>query len=108
MEIICSSPRLYLRKFNDDDTDADYVFELNKKPEVLRYLHEPLLTSTADARAVLQEKILPQYELKLGRWAVHLKETNQFIGWCGLKQRPERNMEIDLGYRFLSQFWGKG
>ena len=31
----------------------------------------------------------------------------EFIGWCGLKARPERN-EIDLGYRFMKTAWGKG
>jgi len=42
-----------------------------------------------------------------GRWAVHAKPSLEFIGWCGLKKRPERN-EIDLGYRFLKSTWGKG
>jgi RimJ/RimL family protein N-acetyltransferase len=52
--------------------------------------------------------ILPQYALySHGRWAVHIKPGHEFIGWCGLKSRPERN-EIDLGYRFMKKFWGKG
>jgi RimJ/RimL family protein N-acetyltransferase len=42
-----------------------------------------------------------------GRWAVHTKAENEFIGWCGLKSRPERK-EIDLGYRFIRSSWGKG
>ena len=29
------------------------------------------------------------------------------MGWCGLKCIPARN-EIDLGYRFKKNFWGKG
>jgi len=57
---------------------------------------------------VLTEVILPQYALyNHGRWAVHLKPDLEFIGWCGLKARPERN-EIDLGYRFKKRSWGKG
>jgi RimJ/RimL family protein N-acetyltransferase len=31
----------------------------------------------------------------------------EFIGWCGLKYRPELD-EIDLGYRFMKSAWGKG
>jgi len=31
----------------------------------------------------------------------------EFIGWCGLKLIPEKN-EIDLGYRFQKNAWGKG
>jgi ribosomal-protein-alanine N-acetyltransferase len=50
----------------------------------------------------------PQYALyNYGRWAVHLKQDLEFIGWCGLKCRPERN-ETDLGYRFKTTSWGNG
>ena len=36
---------------------------------------------------------------------MHLKETNEFIGWCGLKQVDD---EIDLGYRYIQKYWGNG
>ena len=39
--------------------------------------------------------------------AVHVKATLEFLGWCGLKYRAELN-EIDLGYRFKKEGWGKG
>jgi ribosomal-protein-alanine N-acetyltransferase len=66
------------------------------------------MTDLAHAEKVLDEVILPQYTLyNHGRWAVHQKSNLEFIGWCGLKCRPERN-EIDLGYRFMKKFWGKG
>ena len=51
--------------------------------------------------------MLPQYEKNLGRWAIHTRATNQFVGWCGLKYLPETG-EIDLGYRLLPDAWGKG
>jgi RimJ/RimL family protein N-acetyltransferase len=51
---------------------------------------------------------LPQYILyNHGRWATHIKSNLEFIGWCGLKYRPEQN-EIDIGYRFMKKFWGNG
>ena len=57
---------------------------------------------------MINEVIIPQYTLyNHGRWAVHLKDGLQFIGWCGLKYVAERN-EVDLGYRFMKKFWGKG
>lgn len=60
------------------------------------------------AQEVLEQIILPQYALyNHGRWAVLVKPACEFIGWCGLKTRPERN-EIDLGYRFMKKTWGKG
>lgn len=105
MEIILSTPRLILRRFTL--ADAGLLLQLNSDPEVLKYLHEPMLQDEEHAREILTNIILPQYNNNLGRWAVHLKVNNEFIGWCGLKHRPELN-EIDLGYRFMKKYWGQG
>lgn len=106
MQIILETPRLYLREFTA--TDAPLLLALNKDPEVLKYVHELPLQTIEDAEKILINNILPQYSIyKLGRLAVHLKENDEFIGWCGLKYRPELD-EIDLGYRFFPLTWGKG
>lgn len=105
MELIFETKRLLLRNFTMED--APLVYELNKDPEVIRYTGDPM-EDVDHARRVLEQTILPQYALyNHGRWAVVLKQDLQFIGWCGLKARPERD-EIDLGYRFLQTAWGKG
>ncbi|HMO61064.1 MAG TPA: GNAT family N-acetyltransferase [Ferruginibacter sp.] len=105
MPRILTTPRLYLRRFTEADTAL--VLALNSRPEVTQYLHEQLLQTEADALRIIQQHLLPQYAHNLGRWAVFLNDTHQFIGWCGLKYRPELD-EIDLGYRFLPEQWGKG
>jgi len=105
MQIIFETERLVLRRFTEADTGL--LLYLNSDPEVLKYLHEPLLKDEAHALEILRTIIFPQYEKDLGRWAVHTKEKNEFIGWCGLKFRPEIN-ETDLGYRFIKSTWGKG
>ena len=105
MHIILQTPRLILRQFTLDD--AGLLLALNSNPEVLKYLHELLLETEEQALHVLQNIILPQYKNNLGRWAIHLKATNEFIGWCGLKYLAELD-EIDLGYRLMQEFWGKG
>jgi len=105
MEIALQTERLILRYFTIED--AALLFELNKDPDVTRYTLDPMI-SVDQAKMVLEQTILPQYALYgLGRWAVLLKVDHSFIGWCGLKRRPELN-EIDLGYRFLKQHWGRG
>jgi RimJ/RimL family protein N-acetyltransferase len=83
------------------------VQQLNSDPAVLQYLHEPPIESLEHAQQVLTSIIFPQYPNKLGRWATFIKDSNKFIGWCGLKYRPELD-EIDLGYRFIPAFWGNG
>ena len=107
MERLFETTRLYLRHFTDTDADAALILDMNSRPEVLQYLHEPLLQDLDHAKEIMRNIILPQYQNKLGRWAVHLKDNNVFIGWCGLKFRHERD-EIDLGYRFIPSAWGRG
>ncbi len=105
MDIIIETDRLLLRTFTMDD--AELIFTLNQDPEVIKYTMDPL-RDIAHAEEVLSTIILPQYALyNYGRWAVHTKNDTNFIGWCGLKARPERN-EIDLGYRFSKSSWDKG
>jgi RimJ/RimL family protein N-acetyltransferase len=107
MHLVLETPRLFLRRFTDCDEDALLILALNSDAEVLKYLHEPLLRDKDHAREILTKIILPQYENNLGRWAIHLKQSNEFIGWCGLKYRPELG-ETDLGYRLMKSAWGKG
>ncbi len=105
MNVVFETPRLLLRQFTEDD--AALILQLNSDPEVIKYVHEPLLETEEQAKKIITDIILPQYKNNLGRWAIHLKTTNEFIGWCGLKYRPEAD-EIDLGYRFIQKAWGKG
>ena len=42
-----------------------------------------------------------------GRWAVILKDSGQFIGWCGLKYDGD-TQQTDIGFRFFEEEWGKG
>jgi ribosomal-protein-alanine N-acetyltransferase len=105
MNIIIETNRLLLRTFTE--LDAALIYELNLDPDVTRYTHDPVKDLT-HASEILIKTILPQYALyNHGRWVVHLKPTLEFLGWCGLKYRAEVN-EIDLGYRFKKQAWGKG
>lgn len=105
MHIIFQTPRLILRQFTE--ADAPLILALNSDPEIVKYVHEPVLENEAQAKKILAEIILPQYKNNLGRWAIHTKGDMDFIGWCGLKYRPERD-EIDLGYRLQQNVWGKG
>lgn len=105
MKIILETERLFLREFTLQD--GQLLFDLNNNPEVIKYVHEPKPVLT-EMDSILENIILPQYRLyNHGRWAVHLKNTKEFIGWCGLKFVTEKN-EIDIGYRFLQPHWGYG
>jgi RimJ/RimL family protein N-acetyltransferase len=94
-----------LRTFTIDD--AQLIYDLNNDGNVTRFTYDPI-NDLDQAKEILERIILPQYALyNHGRWAVHSKTDLEFIGWCGLKYRFERN-EVDLGYRFKQSAWGKG
>ena len=105
MNVVIESKRLLLRTFTIDD--GPLIYALNSDADVTRYTYDRV-KELYQAKEILEKIILPQYSLyNHGRWAVHLKTGLEFIGWCGLKYRPERN-EVDLGYRFLKSAWGHG
>lgn len=104
MKKILETARLYCRRFTPDDVQL--IIDLNNNPEVTRYTGDGPVKDEQEAKRILEEIIIPQYEKNIGRWAVHLKGTREFIGWCGLKDLGEG--VIDIGYRFFQQHWGKG
>lgn len=105
MHIVFETQRLMLGQFTE--ADASLILDLNSDPEIVKYVHEPVLTTEEQARKIIVDIILPQYKNNLGRWAMYTKTGNEFIGWCGLKYRPELD-EIDLGYRLKKSAWGSG
>jgi [ribosomal protein S5]-alanine N-acetyltransferase len=104
MKTIVTTERLYLREFNLND--AQLLVGLNSDPQVTRYTGDGPV-NLSEAKQILDDVILPQYINKMGRWAVHLKSDNEFIGWCGIKYIQSLD-EYDLGYRFFKKHWGKG
>ena len=104
MKIITHTKRLYLREFTEND--AIHFFEINSDPDVIKYTGDGPFDNLEAA-----VNFLKNYEdynkNNMGRWAVCLKNTDEFLGWCGLKYHPEDNM-IEVGYRFYKKHWNKG
>lgn len=92
-------------------SDDVHLFELDSNPEVHRYLGNNPVTSIDQVRDAIAN-IRGQYERNgIGRMAVILKETGEFIGWAGLKLEDQRNGHdkfYDVGYRFIQRYWGNG
>ena len=95
MDYLLETPRLLLREFNEMDGNAMYL--LNADPDVIKYTGDPPFESPHEAQQFLID--YPDYKKHgFGRWAVVEKESDQFVGWCGLK-RHEDGM-VDVGFRF--------
>lgn len=101
--------RLILRPVTLDD--AQDFFEMDSNPNVHKYLGNNPVQTIEQSKAMIKD-ILKQYEdYNLGRLAVIKKDTNEFLGWSGLKYERVVRKEFnyyDIGYRFKEQHWGKG
>ena len=86
--------------------DALSFFALNEDADVLKYTGDQPFESVQEAENFLEN--YDQYKkYGVGRLAVIEKQTNNFLGWCGLKYSPEQD-EYDLGFRFSKNYWNKG
>ena len=86
--------------------DAETFFTLNSNPDVMRYTGEPMTPSVDAAREAIINH--PDFDtLGYGRWACILRETQQMIGFCGLKYLDDLDA-VDVGYRLLPEYWGRG
>jgi RimJ/RimL family protein N-acetyltransferase len=104
MSIISTTERLTLRQFSTAEA-ADF-YALNDDPEVVRFTGDRAFVDVEEARRLLAT--YDSYQQRgYGRWSVYLRETDQYIGFCGLAYRPQTD-EVDLGFRFFRWCWGNG
>jgi RimJ/RimL family protein N-acetyltransferase len=104
---ILETRRLVLRRLESRDLDSLYA--LYSDPEVRRYYPEGTLTRE-ETRAEL-EWFLNGHpdDPDMGLWATIHKETDRFIGRCGLlpwtiDDRPE----VEVAYLLAKRYWGQG
>ena len=107
MEVFLETDRLILRKFTD--ADLDLLFELDRDPEVTRFI-------TGRTSSEFTEEML-QHWLSLVRTLAgirHMGESSSrrasdFLGWFHLRPEEDRREdEPELGYRFKPRRLGQG
>lgn len=110
MNLILNTKRLILREMQFSDANA--LFEMEKNPNVHQYLWKKPLTNIAEVNTYIKSVRTQYQNNNIGRFIIVLKETDQIIGWAGLKYNTEMvNNKIhfyDIGYRLNEKFWGKG
>jgi ribosomal-protein-alanine N-acetyltransferase len=107
-DLILETDRLCLRKLLP--CDVQDLYEMDSDPEVHRYIHCPV-SHISESEWYVTEIHRQYKETGLGRLAVTLKETGEFLGWAGIKVEQNENDHeqfYDLGFRFLRKNWGKG
>ncbi|MEM8862233.1 MAG: GNAT family N-acetyltransferase [Chloroflexota bacterium] len=104
---ILESERLYFRHLVLEDLDE--LFKLYADPEIRQYFPEGTL-SFQETKEELEWFLNghPKHP-KLGLWATVDKESDRFIGRCGLLPWTlDEAFEVEVAYMISKDFWGNG
>lgn len=111
MDLILETDRLLMREMRHED--AEDLFEMDNNPNVHIYLWQKPILSIDEVHAYI-DNVRKQYETnKIGRFSTIIKETNELIGWTGIKfvndhvENGNTNF-YDYGYRLNEKHWNKG
>ncbi len=106
--IIVQTPRLILRKFRHDDLDE--LCRLYEDSDIRRFFPEGVL-SRAQTNAELDWFLNGGWPAhpELGLWAAIHRQSNRFIGRCGLiPWTIDNQVEIEIAYLLAKEFWRQG
>lgn len=95
--------RLRLRPLQGVDLDA--LAEIYQHPDVARWIGPH---TRQDVEAEIARHITYQAKFGWSFWAVEDRATGRLIGDCGLQPLEHRGPEIELGYDFHPDAWGRG
>lgn len=103
--MVIETERLILREMVL--SDAEDLLRLHSNKKVQKFTGEDTIFTLDGIRKKIEEKTDEYAKFGFGRWLTLLKDGMQFTGWAGLSYLHEFD-EVDLGYRFLPEFWGHG
>jgi len=103
---VLETERLILRTFVLDD--AEFMLGLLNEPSFLQFIGDRGARSIENAREYILKGPIDSYERHgFGLYVTELRATGAPIGICGLLKR-ESLEDVDLGFAFLPEFWGRG
>ena len=103
---VLETDRLTLRRLTAED--AEFILGLLNQPSFLRFIGDRGVRTLDDARAYILNGPVAMYARHgVGLYLTALKEGGAPIGLCGLIKR-ETLEDIDIGFAFLPEFWGRG
>lgn len=102
---ILETGRLLLRTWTY--ADAEKLYEICRDPQVMYHIGDGKpFASIEHAHQFLNWAVSYQKKNGFCRWAVIEKTGQTIVGSCGFARLPAG--DIELGYLFAQEFWGKG
>jgi RimJ/RimL family protein N-acetyltransferase len=108
-EVVAETPRIAIRPWRRDE--ADRLFDLLSRMEVVKWLSTvPKPVKHPDEAVARIERWLADLatEPHLGRWAAVERSTGIPAGTVVLIPLPDGNGEVEIGWHFHPDSWGKG
>lgn len=103
--MIIETNRLILREYTMDDFND--LYQILSDPETMKHYPKPY-----DEKGTIRwlEWSINNYrQYGFGLWAIELKETNEFIGDCGITlQNIDNELLPEIGYHINKKHWKKG
>ncbi len=104
--IILKTNRLLLREASVDD--SEFILKLVNEPAWQKFISNLSIDTIEKASEYIEQKLITMYQkFGFGLWVVERTDDKIPIGLCGLLKRDSLQ-NIDLGFAFLSDYWGRG
>ena len=107
--ILFQTERLIIRNWRDEEADHDAYFRLNSDEIVMKYF--PFRRTREECREKLVETQQIVSTKGYGFAPAIIKETGEIAGMAALMDATfdvPSNPSVEIGWRFLPEFWGKG
>lgn len=99
--------RLSLRRPTEGDIEA--IFEIHRDPRTCGHNPSDALARFEEAEALYRRWNDQWQRYGYGYWVVRRHDSDQQLGFCGIKPMELHNMKIlNLFYRFATSAWGQG
>jgi RimJ/RimL family protein N-acetyltransferase len=106
-DVIAQTDRVAVRPWRIDE--ADRLFDIYRRLEVVRWLNGRPMTGRADAVQSIERNLERlAADPRFGLWAVVERATDTAAGSVLLKPLPDGAGEIEVGWHLHPDSWGRG
>ncbi|MBP1040198.1 GNAT family N-acetyltransferase [Vagococcus sp. BWB3-3] len=104
--IFLETSRLVFSKWSEDDLTNAMV--LWGDSEVTKFISASGKFTKEDVENRLKNEIKQQEKYQVQYWPIFEKNSDEFVGVCGLRMHDAINNVYELGFHLKKDYWGQG